>query len=230
MSICAQDEKIQIHRAKEPSVYIWENLAVPRETQSQRKCIAIIILIILMLVAYYFQFAMSAADANFDVFEDIDCDGYKAKLLSDAGNDQSKADDEFSKNAYDAWHHHYVEGGGEKTKYVDGTLGCFCDDQYKMTSGIALYFKYFEVGEKFGPICSEYVKYDKWAPYFHILLAISIIIINAIFYAIIVPLVQWIGYHRRTFEVLMTCNLIVVSYFMDMVLLPIMVHANFQEF
>lgn len=47
------------------------------------------------------------------------------------------------------------------------------------------------------PICAEYVKYDKLGEYFKILLALTIVIINAIFVEIIVPLVKMIGYHKR---------------------------------
>ena len=183
-----------------------------------------------MIIAYFFQFAMSAADENFDIFEDIDCAAYKSRLLEESGNDQSAADDLFLKNSYDAWYLFYVNGGNENSKYVDGTLGCFCDDQYKKSNSISLYFEEFEVGSKTGAICSEYVIYDKMATYFHILLAICIIIINSIFFEIIVPLVQYIGYHRRTMEVILTCNMIVATFFLDLIVLPIMVQANFREY
>lgn len=122
---------------------------------------------------------------------------------------------------------------------MPGTLGCFCGDQYKEHGMHSAFIKYRKDGyektvqeddmeEK--QICYEYVLFDKLADYFHIFLAISIIIINSIFYAIIIPLVSMIGYHRRTIEVLQNCNLIVTCFLLDMLFLPIMVGMNLKEF
>ena len=70
---------------------------------------------------------------------------------------------------------------------------------------------------------------DRLASYFHILLAISIIVINAIFYAVIIPLVSMIGLHRRTKEVKLCLILMVMCYYLDMFILPFWVGANLSE-
>ena len=71
---------------------------------------------------------------------------------------------------------------------------------------------------------------DKLSDYFHIVLAVSVIMINSIFYAIIIPLTGMVGFHRKTREVLHNCMLIVICNFSDMIVLPMMVAMNLKEF
>lgn len=53
---------------------------------------------------------------------------------------------------------------------------------------------------------------------------------NTIFYLIIIPLVETIGYHHKTQENTECMNLIIACYFVDMVLLPIIIGVNFSEY
>ena len=62
------------------------------------------------------------------------------------------------------------------------------------------------------------------------ILSISILLCNTIFYLIIIPLVEAIGYHHKTTENRECLNLIVGCYFIDMVLLPIVIGMNFSEY
>ena len=79
-------------------------------------------------------------------------------------------------------------------------------------------------------ICSLYVFEYKFSMYFHMILAVTIIIINAIFFAIIEPLVERVGLHKRTPEVLMKTYMIVLCYLLDMWLLPILIGLNLKEY
>ena len=58
----------------------------------------------------------------------------------------------------------------------------------------------------------------------------SILLCNTMFYLIIIPLVETIGYHHKTTENKECLNLIVGCYFIDMVLLPIIIGVNFSEY
>ena len=79
-------------------------------------------------------------------------------------------------------------------------------------------------------ICFNYIFHYKFSTYFHIILAITIIIINTIFSLIIEPMVDRIGFHKRTNAVLTKAQLIVMCYILDMWLLPIMVGLNLSEY
>ena len=62
------------------------------------------------------------------------------------------------------------------------------------------------------------------------MLAFSIILINMMFYQIIIPLVKMIGFYRKTREEMHNCVLIVVCSLLDMTVLPIMIGSNLKEF
>lgn len=123
--------------------------------------------------------------------------------------------------------------------YVNGTLSCFCNDQYEAHGLSAAFRPYREDGRDHAPnedddvaeepICQTYVLQQKFNDGFYVLLSVSILILNTIFYWIVIPLVETIGYRHRTEENRVSCLLIIACYFMDMVLLPVIIGANFTE-
>ena len=62
----------------------------------------------------------------FDKFEQIECDLYKNKLFKDFQTPEL-AEIQFQKNAYSTWYNHFRKNKG-KTKFVGGSLGCFCEE------------------------------------------------------------------------------------------------------
>ena len=208
------------------------------------QCIMFVILTVLMYIAYRYQLMMYKIDADFDRFEKIECDLYKNKLLEEFKT-QDLADLTYQKNAYSTWFDHYRTNKG-KSKFVGGSLGCFCEDKFAELGATATAFRYFrkdgvenskimnedEYHEKVqkNQICYQYVLEFKFSTYFHTILAVTIIIINAIFFAIIEPLVDRIGYHRRTMMVMVKTQMIVICYILDMWLLPILIGLNLKEY
>lgn len=61
------------------------------------------------------------------------------------------------------------------------------------------------------------------------MIAVSIIFINLLFYFIIIPLVKMIGFYRKHREEDHNCKLIVICLMLDMIVLPILIGANFKE-
>lgn len=104
--------------------------------------------------------------------------------------------------------------------YVNGTLSCFCDDEYQK-HGASSAFKYYredgldqlpalllkllhnkeeEQGTQANSrqICKNYVFYQKLTSLYYILMSIMIIIYNSLFYTFTYPVIKLIGYHTKT--------------------------------
>lgn len=236
------DKACHAHRSAEPSDYIWENLAISPQQRSTNKAKAGLWLLIILLIAYFYQFKMQAAVASRDVYEQIDCSLYADARSGIASAELAQV--HYQQQAFQTWKNYYQDdddaGEGTQRNYVNGTLGCFCNDQYDEI-GLKAAFKLFRQdgrnasgassadGVDEEPICQTYVLQQKFNESFYWLLSVSIIILNTIFYWIIIPLVETIGYQRRTAENRVSCLLIIACYFMDMVLLPIVIGSNFTE-
>lgn len=186
---------------------------------------------------------MQATVSNFDVYEQIDCKIYSDKLSRDGhdGSDQKLHHTHFQKQAYQTWKNYYeVDPNSDAVQqsYVNGTLGCFCNDQYQQHGFYAALTQFREDGQQQAdaaddvdrrPICRKYVLFEKFNQSFYILLSVSILILNTIFYWIIIPLVETVGYHKRTNETRISCFLIIACYFVDMVVLPVLIGTNLME-
>ena len=111
-------------------------------------------------------------------------------------------------------------------KYVNGTLSCFCDDQYQ-SSGL-LSTMYGEYGGK--QICFNYVLYQKLDSYYYIIVSVFIIVYNYLLAIITKPILKQVGFHLRTHEEKLISVVIFVCMCIDTIVLPIMIGANFVEY
>lgn len=136
--------------------------------------------------------------------------------------------------------------------YVNGTLSCFCDDEYNR-HGASSAFKYYredgldqlpsalltmllDVEEEQGKavnsrqICKNYVFYQKLTSLYYILMSIMIIIYNSLFYTFTYPVIALIGYHTKTQENKLVCQSIIICLTVDMILLPFLIGMNLVEY
>lgn len=49
-------------------------------------------------------------------------------------------------------------------------------------------------------ICKYYVIYEKFSSQFYWMISITVILYNSIFYAIVVPIVQLVGFYKKSDE------------------------------
>lgn len=75
-----KDHTFRVERAKEPSTYIWENLALTERDQKLRKLAVFAILGLILYLVYQFEYEMHYANRNFDTFEEINCEQYRSKV------------------------------------------------------------------------------------------------------------------------------------------------------
>lgn len=60
-------------------------------------------------------------------------------------------------------------------------------------------------------------------------MSFSIIIYNGIFYAIVVPFVRMIGFHKKTDENWLQCFILFTCLIVDMMVLPVFIGMNLSE-
>jgi hypothetical protein len=161
---------------------------------------------------------------------------------------------QFQKEAYQTWKDFYEpqSESGVVRNYVNGTLSCFCNDEYQKF-GLQSAFKYYredgldqlpsglldnvldkeeELGKTTSTrqICKSYVMYQKLNTYYYLLMTIMILIYNSLFYTFTTPVVQMIGYHTKTEENILTSQAIIACLTIDMIILPIMIGTNLVEY
>ena len=147
---------------------------------------------------------------------------------------------ELQRYAIDAWTNFYHNANKTK-KFVDGSLSCFCNEQYEkygINTAQRLYSKQV-YGGTFVPsllktqnnnqICREFILFNRFNRQYRMVLAFSIIFINLLFYQIIIPLVKKIGFARKTREEELNYLYMVACMMLDMVVLPILIGSNLKE-
>jgi hypothetical protein len=78
-------------------------------------------------------------------------------------------------------------------------------------------------------ICKKYVFYEKMSSSYYIMVTIVILVYNMLFYMLVQPIVQLIGFHVRTNEIRLTSFTVFVCLIVDMIFLPLVLGANFIE-
>jgi hypothetical protein len=133
---------------------------------------------------------------------------------------------DFQKEAFQTWKNFYdpadSDSKSQLVTYVNGTLGCFCEEQYQ-AKGLSTIYQYYrkdgldqlppfiykvierreqeaniDVDQE--PICRQFVIYEKFRSVYYWLMSFSIILYNGFFYTLVVPLVKMIRFHKRTDE------------------------------
>lgn len=135
--------------------------------------------------------------------------------------------------------------------YVNGTLGCFCEQQYQ-AKGLSTIYQYYRKDglDQLPPfiykviesreqqanidvdqeqICKQFVIYEKFRSVYYWLMSFSIIIYNGFFYTLVVPLVKMIRFHKKTDENWLQCFILFTCLALDMILLPIFIGMNLVE-
>lgn len=153
--------------------------------------------------------------------------------------------------SYDAFYHPVTQDDFMKT-YINGTLSCFCQDEYDKY-GFGTAFRYYrddgydqlppkmleliDVNEaakgeepRKEKICWSYVFQKKFQDTIYWILSIGIIIFNSLFYVFTPPAVQSIGLSLKTDETRMICNGITYCLLVDMIVLPIAIGMNLSEY
>jgi len=161
---------------------------------------------------------------------------------------------DFQKEAFKTWENFYnpdTDSKNQLVNYVNGTLGCFCSDQYR-AEGFNVVFKSFredgldqlppsilrqveqkeeasETEVESRQICKQYVIYEKFSSSYYWLISFSIIIYNGLFYTLVVPMVKLVGFHKKSDENWLSCFMIFLCLVVDMILLPIFIGMNLVE-
>lgn len=139
-----------------------------------------------------------------------------------------------------------------RANYVNGTLSCFCDDEYKNEGFWVAYKQYRldgidqlpdelkgqimanedEAGTyvETNQICKNYVTYTKFSQSYYVITSLVIIIYNGFFYMMTKPFIQYIGFHKVTKENSWATLLIFLCLFTDMIVLPLIIGMNLIEF
>lgn len=264
---------VSISRAKEPSNYIWENMGYTDQHQNLMFYVVIAFLALVLFLAYNLQFDMQQSISYFDNFEKFDCDLFhnsipdidsEVKAFDDPDSDQDEGSEttlriqnytrvKYQKEAYTTWKNFYQPSTEDEqlTNYINGTLSCFCGDEFNKR-GFWTAFKEYradgidqlpesvrdDIEEKeeesqalveTNQICKKYVLYEKFSESYYIITSIVIIIYNALFYMLVEPIVRYIGYHIRTNEIRVISFTIFLCLVSDMFLLPLFLGMNWID-
>lgn len=79
---------VKIERAKEPSEYVWENMAYSSGQQRRNFWLVMIPFIIVLFFAYKLQFVMQRSISYFDNYEVFDCRLFHASSKSNRFSDE----------------------------------------------------------------------------------------------------------------------------------------------
>ena len=71
--------------------------------------------------------------------------------------------------------------------------------------------------------------YEKFRSSYYFLTSVFIILFNYFFYMIVQPVISFIGYHKKTDEIRLTCFTVVACLCVDMIILPIMLGFSLVE-
>lgn len=67
------DPKVRVERAQEPTIYIWENMAITNFQRTLNKLVVFSVLALLMYVAYHYQALLIKNRLSLGRFEQIEC-------------------------------------------------------------------------------------------------------------------------------------------------------------
>ena len=86
--------------------------------------------------AYNLQFKMEKSLSYYNNYENFDCDLFHNSIGDNANNFEFAIQDfsreRYQREAYSTWYNFYEAKSDENMvkNYVNGTLTCFCDDEY----------------------------------------------------------------------------------------------------
>jgi hypothetical protein len=186
---------------------------------------------------------MEKSLSYYNNYENFDCDLFHNSLSEDGSNTdfaiQDYSRERYQREAYSTWYNFYEAKSDENKvrNYVNGTLTCFCDDEYQ-TNGLKIYSKDYsanglESGDGDGDsaqICRSFLIYEKFSRWYFWLTSITVIIYNFLFPLITRPVFSIVGFHLRTREAMLVSFTLFICLFIDTILLPFFIGANFVEY
>ena len=120
----------------------------------------------------------------------------------------------------------------QRSSFVNGTLGCFCDDQYNQVGWKAVNRKYSKSDSTRGPfskICQDYLISRTFRDYFFTLSSVVTFLTNTVFILSIEPLLKSICSSNLLRERLMISAGLFICLICDSVGVPILTRSNFSE-
>lgn len=137
---------------------MWENQGFTACRRATGFCLSLTILFFVLAFTYSIQFKMQKTVAFFDNFESYDCDifsnsiglpstkkkGPKKKvnpsLFTIADYDYVR----YQREAFSTWKNFYQPAEDKMLlkRYINGTLGCFCDQQFNTYNVLILFMNY----------------------------------------------------------------------------------------
>jgi len=129
-------------KAKDPSNYIWENLGFSLLRRGVGLLLCMGFLTLAIFVAYRIQFVLQKSVNHFDNYEQFDCSIFHRSFDSESVVNPSMGEAahiilgyskvRYQREAYKTWENFYESSSNANMvkSYVNGTLSCFCNDQY----------------------------------------------------------------------------------------------------
>ena len=131
--------------------------------------------------------------------------------------------------------------------YINGTLSCFCDDEYTRIGFWSAFHEYRSDGNdqlmrqanysaseepedevEQNQICKTYVWSEKFNRISRILTSLLIVMFNALFYIMTYPAISTIGMHKISNETVLVTLTIFICLCLDMIFLPVLISMNFM--
>lgn len=161
----------------------------------------------------------------------------------------------FQREAYKTWQNFYDSGSTSNRikNYINGTLSCFCNNEYEQNgwsvarktyradgldqSESQLQSHLDKLDEKGlddttqeSQICRAYIISKQFSSWYYWIVSIFIILYNYLFFTLTKPILSKVGFHLRTQEQRLISLTVSVCLFIDSIVLPLLIGANFIEY
>ena len=210
-----------IREALEPTNILWENFDMDEGLRNTRfvKIIGVIMFVLLLtfLVTFKAKATQKELIGKYDV--SIKCSEL-SKIYSYP---------ELSKLAADEWVNYYEQGGEEQGRQIEGTLACFCADEYGRQGDDAATNKYLSSDNKQIQTCSEIFSDKGAVVMIKMLVSFMIVGVNIVLRGILVELIKSLRLRTVTEETNYTMVSIFVGQFVNTGLLLTLNSASFKD-